>query len=108
MNSLLENIDLMTYKINFNYQKRVVYHSFFGIIVSLSIYACILVLTQYFASDFINKINPRIIYQETEFTENFTLPLSFILNDYNCILKFKTQENLYNISQREKKNFCQT
>jgi len=75
MNSLLENIDLLTYKINFNYQKRAVYHSFFGIIVSLIIYACTLVLTQYFARDFINKINPRVIYQETEFTENFTIPL---------------------------------
>lgn len=57
MKLILENIDLMTLKINFSFNNKAVYHSFFGIFISLCVYACLLVFTQYFAQDFISKKN---------------------------------------------------
>jgi len=83
MKSLLENLDLMAYNVNFNFEKKAAYHSFFGIYISICIYSFLIVLTQYFAKDFFNKSNPRVIYQETEFTENFTIPINLILTDHS-------------------------
>jgi len=103
MKSLLENIDLMTYKINFNYQKKAVYHSIFGVFISICIYAFLVVLIQYFDKDFVNKTNPRIIYQETEFTDNdnFTIPIKFIIKYYYYIFEQETNENLFNLTSNE-------
>jgi len=101
MKSLLEDIDLMTYTINFNYQKKAVYHTFFGVFISMCLYACIIVLFRYFAKDFINKSNPRIIYQETEFTDSFTIPINFILQEYKYIIYFDTKENIFNLNSTE-------
>jgi len=102
MKYLIENIDLMSYKINFKYEKKAVYHSIFGLFVSFCIYAGLIGLTQYFAKDFFNKTNPRITYQETEFIENIKIPVDFLLDDYNYSISFETTENLYNLSSNEK------
>jgi len=93
MKCLLENIDLMTYKINFNYEKKAVYHSIFGVFISICLYVFLIVLIQYFAKDFLNKTNPIVIYQETEFTDNFTIPIRFLIEDYNFFLK-NTQKKI--------------
>jgi len=101
MKSLLENIDLMTYKINFNYEKKSVYHSLFGILISVCIYSFLIVLIRYFAKDFFNKTNPKVIYQENEFTEDFKFPIDFILKDYYYLINFETKENFYNLTSTE-------
>jgi len=103
MKSLLENLDLMTYKISFNYSKNAVYHSFFGILISMCVYGCMIFLTGYFIKDFVNKTNPINIYQETEFeyADNFSLLINFILNDYYYAFNFATYENLYNLTSDE-------
>lgn len=101
MKSLLENIDLMTYTINFNYQKKAVYHTIFGIFISICVYAFIIVLFRYFAKDFINKSNPRIIYQETEFMNSITIPINFIVREYNYIIYFESKENFFNVNSSE-------
>jgi len=105
MKYLLENLDLMTYKINFNYQKKAKYHSFFSMFVSMCIYVCTIILTKYFSEDFINQSNPRVIYQETELTDNFTLPINFILKSYYYMFEFETSENIYNLTIDEEKKF---
>jgi len=101
MKSLLENIDLMAYKINFNFKKNTVYHSFFGLLISIGIYGFLIILTRYFAKDFVNKTNPRVIYQENEFTDSFEIPLEFIMKQYYYAFKFQTDKNIYNISSTE-------
>jgi len=101
MKHLLENVDLMTYKINFNYQKQAVYHSYFGIIISICIYICLIILTEYFTKDLIYKTNPNIINQEIEFKENFTLPMNFIIHQYYYEFFFETKENVYNLTSHE-------
>jgi len=98
MKSLFENIDLITYKINFNYEKKAVYHTCFGIFISLCLYIFLIILIRYFSKDFINKTNPRVIYQETEFSENFTIPIKFILDLYTYDFSFNSEENLYNVT----------
>jgi len=101
MKSLLENLDLMAFNINFNFEKKAVYHSFFGILISMCIYSFLIVLTQYFAKDFYNKSNPRVIYQETEFIENFTIPINFFLKEHSYSIHSQTKENLLNLSKTE-------
>jgi len=104
MKSLLENLDSMTYNINFNYDKKAVYHSFFGIFISMCIYSFLIVLILYFSKDFLNKTNPTVIYQETEFAESFTIPLNFIINEYSYQFEFQNKENILNLSKTEEKN----
>jgi len=103
MKSLLEKVDLVTLKINFNYQKKAVYHSFFGIFISICIYACLILLTQYFAMDFINKVNPNVTYQETQFTESesFRYPIKSLLDCYSYKIDLTTNENIYNLSSKD-------
>jgi len=101
MKSLLENIDLMSFKINFNYRKKDVYHSYFSIFISLCVYVSMVFFLQYFSKDFVNKTNPKVIYQETEFTQNFTIPLDSILSGYFYNFSFESMDNIYNLSSNE-------
>jgi len=45
-----------------------------------------------------------VIYQETEFMENFTIPLKSILSDFNYSCHFITMENIFNLSTTHDKN----
>jgi len=101
MKSLLENIDLMTYKINFNYEKKAVYHTIFGVLISICIYGFLILLIKYFVKDFLYKTNPRVIYQETEFNYNFSIPMNFILNQYSYRFFNFTKYNHFNLSSNE-------
>jgi len=106
MKRLLENFDLLAYHINFNYKSKKVYNSFFSVYLSLCLYALMIVFIQYFSKDFINKTNPKVIYQETEFVEeNITIPINFILKSYEYMFTFESKENYYNLTPD--KNFTE-
>jgi len=65
------------------------------------LYFFLIILTRYFSKDFLNKTNPRIIYQENEFVDNFTIPINFILQSYYYEFSFETNENIFNLSSSE-------
>ena len=93
MLGLLENIDLLPYKINFNYIKNDVFHSLFGLGLYILMYGVLIYFINYFSKDFTNKTNPQIIYKETVLTENIEFKLEDLLEEIN----FK----LYNFSNYE-------
>jgi len=81
-----------------------------SIISSVILYCLIIALIQYFAKDFLNKTNPTVIYQENEFSENFTIPLNTIFQSYYYDFYFDSEENIYNLASNEtsKKIFNKT
>lgn len=98
MRSYLENIDIFSYKINFNYKNKDVYHSFFGIGLSFILYFSMFFFFYYFSYDFFFATNPKVIYQETEYLDNISFPLKSFMNNLEYSYKFYVDKPIYEFS----------
>ena len=105
MKGLLEKIDLFPYRINFNYKKNNVFHSFFGIGLSIMMYGVLIFFINYFSRDFLYNTNPQIIYKESIFTEKLVLKFDDIFQNIRFNLKnFSNYEKMLNKKNKSLKN----
>lgn len=98
MKAYLENIDIFSYRINLNYKKKDVYHSFFGIWLSFILYLLMIFFCYFFSYDFFSGTSPKVIYQETEFAENISFPLNSFISNLEYYYSFSAYKPLYEFS----------
>lgn len=83
MKKLLEGIDLFSYTINFNYQQKNAFHSFYGISLSVIVYSTMIFFSYYFSQDLIYMINPKVFYKEIEFLDFKNLNVSNFMGSFD-------------------------
>jgi len=106
MRQLFESADIFAHQINFNYERKNLYHSFFGMGLSFALYGIMIYFVCYFSTDLIYKQNPRIKYEETEFIDsvNITVKDLFDVSSIEMNIEVISNDLLYNTTYGSTKN----
>ena len=85
MRTFFELINLFSWKIGFNYQRKQAYHSFFGFILSILVYILSIGIFYYYSIDVLYKKNPKIIYKESVINKNVTIPICNFIKGFQIV-----------------------
>jgi hypothetical protein len=94
MRALLELIDLYSWNVTFNFNKKTAYHTKLGFFLSILTLIASLLFLFYFSLDMITKTNPLIIFSETGFDIDTNVTINEFIKKIEFNGEFSTDEEL--------------
>lgn len=97
--NILQAIDIFSYRINFSYEGKKAYNSFYSMTLSIFAYLVMIIYCFHFSKDFIKRSNPKIDFLELElpFWTN-KVDFNLLFNDISFTSILELKKNLFNNS----------